>query len=60
MEQRIPLQKIGHLQKTSAASWLSLGTPVNGEVEKDGVNMDTDIGELIERTHVLVDRHLAS
>ncbi|CAE7414462.1 parp1 [Symbiodinium pilosum] len=25
-------------------------------VEKDGVAMDTDIGELMERTHVLVDR----
>lgn len=25
-------------------------------VEKEGVNMDTDIGELIERAHVLVDR----
>jgi len=25
-------------------------------VEKEGVNMDSDIGELIERTHVLVDR----
>ncbi|CAK9105234.1 Poly [ADP-ribose] polymerase 1 (PARP-1) (ADP-ribosyltransferase diphtheria toxin-like 1) (ARTD1) (DNA ADP-ribosyltransferase PARP1) (NAD(+) ADP-ribosyltransferase 1) (ADPRT 1) (Poly[ADP-ribose] synthase 1) (Protein poly-ADP-ribosyltransferase PARP1) (Fragment), partial [Durusdinium trenchii] len=25
-------------------------------VEKDGVNMDSDIGELLERTHVLVER----
>jgi len=25
-------------------------------VEKDGVNMDTDVGELAERAHVLVDR----
>jgi hypothetical protein len=28
----------------------------SAQVEKEGVNMDTDIGELIERAHVLVDR----